>query len=428
MKAYNELSKEELQSVKRALEAEYEKVKEMGLKLDMSRGKPGKDQLDLSLPLLDVLTSESSFKCEAGVDVRNYGVLDGIPEIKRIIADLMGTTPDHMIVYGNSSLNIMYDTIARSEMFGVLGSTPWCKLDAPVKFLCPVPGYDRHFAITELFGIEMINVPMDENGPDMDMVERLVASDPQIKGIWCVPQYSNPAGIVYSDEVVLRMANLQPAAEDFRIFWDNAYAIHHLYDNAKIVLNIVEACEKSGHPDMYYEFCSTSKVTFPGAGVAAIITSPANVAEIKKQMTIQTIGHDKINQLRHAQYFKNADGVREHMKKQAALLRPKFEAVLTTLDQELSGLNVGTWVRPVGGYFISFMALPGCAKRIVALCKEAGVVMTGAGATYPYGKDPQDANIRIAPTFPSREELEKACKVFVLCVKLASVEKLLAQA
>ena len=358
MKAYNELSKEELQSVKRALEAEYEKVKEMGLKLDMSRGKPGKDQLDLSLPLLDVLTSESSFKCEAGVDVRNYGVLDGIPEIKRIIADLMGTTPDHMIVYGNSSLNIMYDTIARSEMFGVLGSTPWCKLDAPVKFLCPVPGYDRHFAITELFGIEMINVPMDENGPDMDMVERLVASDPQIKGIWCVPQYSNPSGIVYSDEVVLRMANLQPAAEDFRIFWDNAYAIHHLYDNAKIVLNIVEACEKSGHPDMYYEFCSTSKVTFPGAGVAAIITSPANVAEIKKQMTIQTIGHDKINQLRHAQYFKNADGVREHMKKQAALLRPKFETVLTTLDQELSGLNIGSWVRPVGGYFISSWHCP----------------------------------------------------------------------
>lgn len=425
MKAYKNLSKAELEALREELETQYDKIKESGISLDMSRGKPGADQLDLSAPMLDIVNSKSDFKCEQGMDVRNYGVLDGITEAKELFAELMDAPVDHVMVYGNSSLNIMYDLISKAMIHGIGGNTPWCRLDK-VKFLCPVPGYDRHFAITESFGIEMINIPMNEDGPDMDLVEQYVNNDPAVKGIWNVPKYTNPSGIVYSDEVVRRFAALKPAAPDFRIFWDNAYAIHHLYpENKAEILNIVTECEKAGNPDMYYELCSTSKVTFPGAGVAALITSPANIAEIKKSMTIQTIGYDKINQLRHVRFFKNAAGVHAHMEKHAAILRPKFEAVLNTLEQELGGLEIGTWVKPVGGYFIAFDTIEGCAKRVVALCKEAGVVMTPAGSTYPYKNDPKDTSIRIAPTLPASDELRQACEVFVLCVKLASVEKYL---
>jgi DNA-binding transcriptional MocR family regulator len=425
MKAYKDMSREELTKLQVELKAQYDKLKDEGIKLDMSRGKPGADQLDLSLPIFDILNSSSSFKGADGVDLRNYGVLDGIKEMKELIAELMDCPTDHIFVYGNSSLNIMYDLISRAMNFGIGGNTPWCKQDK-IKFLCPVPGYDRHFAITESFGIEMINIPMDENGPDMDLVEKYVNNDPTVKGIWNVPKYTNPAGLVYSDEVVRRFANLKPAAPDFRIFWDNAYAIHHLYpDNKAEILNIVTECEKAGNPDMYYELISTSKVTFPGAGVAALIASPANLAEIRDTVTIQTIGYDKINQLRHVLFFKNAAGMHAHMEKHAAILRPKFQAVLDCLDKELGGLEIGTWIKPLGGYFIAFDTIEGCAKRVVSLCKEAGVVMTPAGATYPYKNDPKDTSIRIAPTLPTPAELTKACEVFVLCVKLASVEKLL---
>ena len=427
MKAYKELSKEELLTLKEDLNKEYEEVKAKGLKLDMSRGKPAASQLDMEMEFMDVLNSGSVLKTEAGVDCRNYGILDGIPEARKLMGDMLGVSADQVIVCGNASLTIMYDTIARSMIFGVLGSTPWCKLDK-VKFLCPVPGYDRHFAITEQFGIEMITVPMTKTGPDMDLIEKLVSEDEAIKGIWCVPKYSNPQGITYSDETVKRFAALKPAAKDFRIFWDNAYVIHDLYeDKSDSLLDIISECEKAGNPDMVYEFCSTSKVTFPGGGIAAVASSKENLEWFKKTMTIQTIGYDKLNQLRHVRYFKDIDGMKSHMKKHAAIMRPKFEAVLAVLDRELTGLEIGSWVKPNGGYFISFDALPGCAKEIVSKCKEAGVTLTGAGATYPYKKDPNDSNIRLAPTFPTPEELAVAADLFVLCVKLVSVDKLLAE-
>ncbi len=425
MTGYAQRTKEELQQLKKELEKQYEDAKGKGLKLDMSRGKPSAAQLDLSMGIMDVLTSESVLKTEAGLDCRNYGVLDGIPEAKKLMADMMEVAPEQVIVYGNSSLNIMYDTVSRSVTHGVLGSTPWCKLDQ-VKFLCPVPGYDRHFAITEHFGIEMINVPMSPEGPDMDLVEKLVAEDASVKGIWCVPKYSNPQGYSYSDETIRRFANLKPAAEDFRIYWDNAYCIHHLYDDNQVEQpEILAECAKAGNPDMVYKFSSTSKVTFPGSGIAALAASEANLSEIRKQMTIQTIGHDKLNQLRHVRFFGDIEGMKKHMSKQAAILRPKFEAVTDILEKELGGLGIGEWTKPLGGYFISFDALPGCAKAIVAKCKEAGVVMTGAGATFPYGKDPKDSNIRIAPSFPTPEEMAQAADLFALCVKLVSVDKLL---
>ena len=425
MTGYAQRTKEELQQLKKELEKQYEDAKGKGLKLDMSRGKPSAAQLDLSMGIMDVLTSESVLKTEAGLDCRNYGVLDGIPEAKKLMADMMEVAPEQVIVYGNSSLNIMYDTVSRSVTHGVLGSTPWCKLDQ-VKFLCPVPGYDRHFAITEHFGIEMINVPMSPEGPDMDLVEKLVAEDASVKGIWCVPKYSNPQGYSYSDETIRRFANLKPAAEDFRIYWDNAYCIHHLYDDNQVEQpEILAECAKAGNPDMVYKFSSTSKVTFPGSGIAALAASEANLSEIRKQMTIQTIGHDKLNQLRHVRFFGDIEGMKKHMSKQAAILRLKFEAVTDILEKELGGLGIGEWTKPLGGYFISFDALPGCAKAIVAKCKEAGVVMTGAGATFPYGKDPKDSNIRIAPSFPTPEEMAQAADLFALCVKLVSVDKLL---
>lgn len=425
MESYQNLSKEQLLALKSELEASYEEKKALNLQLDMSRGKPSPSQLDVSLGLMDALNSNSVLKSEDGTDCRNYGVLDGIPEAKKLMADMMGTTADHIIIFGNASLTIMYDSISRSYTHGVLGSTPWCKLDK-VKFLCPVPGYDRHFAITERFGIEMINVPMTQDGLDMDMVEELVANDDSIKGIWCVPKYSNPQGYCYSDETVRRFANLKPAAKDFRIYWDNAYVIHHLYeDNQVEIPDIISECEKAGNPNLVYEFASTSKVSFPGSGIAAMAASAENLADVKKQMTIQTIGYDKLNQLRHVAYFKNIDGLKAHMKKHADAMRPKFEAVLKVLDEELTGAEIGSWVKPLGGYFISFDAMEGCAKKIVAKCKEAGVTLTNAGATFPYGKDPKDSNIRIAPSFPTPEEMAVATDLFVLCVKLVSVEKLL---
>lgn len=428
MKAYKDLSKEELLTLQEQLNKEYEEAKAKGLKLDMSRGKPAASQLDMEMDFMNVLNADSILKTEAGVDCRNYGVMDGIPEARKLIGDVLGVPADNVIVFGNASLNIMYDTVARSEIFGVMGETPWCKLDK-VKFLCPVPGYDRHFAITEQFGIEMINVPMSEDGPDMDMVEELVNTDPAVKGIWCVPKYSNPQGYTYSDETVKRFAALKPAAKDFRIYWDNAYAIHDLYEEKKdTLLDIISECEKAGNPDMVYEFCSTSKVTFPGSGIAALAASKANLDFIKKFMTIQTIGYDKVNQLRHVRYFKDAEGMKAHMMKHAAIMRPKFEAVFHVLESELNGLGIGSWTEPKGGYFISFDALEGCAKKIVEKCKEAGVVLTGAGATYPYKKDPKDSNIRLAPSFPTPEELAMATDLFVLCVKIVSVEKLLKEA
>ena len=428
MKAYKDLSKEELLTLQEQLNKDYEDAKAKGLKLDMSRGKPAASQLDMEMDFMNILNKDSVLKTEAGVDCRNYGIMDGIPEARKLIGDVLGVPADNVIIFGNASLNIMYDTVARSEMFGVMGETPWCKRDK-VNFLWPVPGDDRHVAITEQFGIEMINVPMSEDGPDMDMVEALVNTDPAAKGIWCVPKYSNPQGYTYSDETVKRFAALKPAAKDFRIYWDNAYAIHDLYEDKKdTLLDILSECEKAGNPDMVYEFCSTSKVTFPGSGIAALASSKGNLDFIRKYMTIQTIGYDKINQLRHVRYFKDAEGMKAHMMKHAGIMRPKFEAVLHVLESELDGLGIGAWTEPKGGYFISFDALEGCARKIVEKCKEAGVVLTGAGATYPYKKDPKDSNIRLAPSFPTPEELAMATDLFVLCVKLVSVEKLLKEA
>ncbi|MBQ8802953.1 MAG: aminotransferase [Tyzzerella sp.] len=425
MKAYKDLSIEELKALKEELELRFDEVKAKRLNLDMSRGKPSAAQLDLAMGMMDVLNSEASLMCEEGVDCRNYGVLDGIREAKQLLADMMEVPKDNIVIFGNSTLNIMYDTIARSMTHGVMGSTPWCKLDK-VKFLCPVPGYDRHFAITEHFGIEMINVPMTLDGPDMDMVEALVSSDDSIKGIWCVPKYSNPQGITYSDRTVQRFARLKPAAKDFRIFWDNAYGIHHLYEEKQDWLpEILMQCKMEGNPDMVYKFTSTSKVSFPGSGLAAMAASKANLVAIREQMKIQTIGHDKVNQLRHARFYGDIHGMVEHMKKHADILRPKFETVLSVLERELGGLEIGSWLEPRGGYFISFDALEGCAKAIVAKAKEAGLIMTGAGATFPYGKDPKDSNIRIAPSYPTPEELAVAADIFVLSVKLVSIDKIL---
>ena len=426
MSGYKEMSKEQLLHEKDMLEQKFKEVQDRNLKLDMSRGKPSAAQLNLSNGMMDVLNSTSDMVCESGVDCRNYGVMDGIPEARKLLADMSEVPEKNILIYGNSSLNVMFDTVARAMVMGVCGHTPWSKLDRPVKFLCPVPGYDRHFGITEFFGIEMINVPLLPTGPDMDMVEELVSSDPYIKGIWCVPKYSNPTGNSYSDETVLRFAHLKPAAPDFRIFWDNAYSIHHLYDDDQdVILELLSECEKAGNPDLVYKFISTSKVSFPGSGIAAMAASEANLADARRYMNYQTIGHDKLNQLRHVRFFKDMDGMHEHMKKHAAILRPKFEAVLSVLDNELGGLEIGSWSRPKGGYFISFDAMPGCAKAIVAKAKEAGVIMTKAGATYPYGKDPQDSNIRIAPSFPTPEELAAAAEVFVLSVKLVSIDKIL---
>ncbi len=427
MKPYKEMSREELLELREDLRKQYKAMRGLHLSLDMSRGKPCIDQLDISMEMMDILNSSSDLTCEDGTDCRNYGVLDGLAEAKKLIGDMIEVPAENLIIYGNSSLNIMYDAISRSMTHGVMGSTPWCCLDK-VKFLCPVPGYDRHFAITEYFGIEMINIPMTEEGPDMDLVEKYVAEDEAVKGIWCVPKYSNPQGITYSDRVVKRFARLRPAAKDFRIYWDNAYSLHHLYeDDQDNILEILEECKKAGNPDMVYKFSSTSKISFPGSGVAAIATSPNNLVDIKKQLGIQTIGHDKVNQLRHVRYYKNINGIISHMSKHAEILRPKFEIVLNKLSEELEGLEVGSWYKPKGGYFISFDTLNGCAKAVVERAQKAGVKLTAAGATYPYGKDPEDSNIRIAPSFPPEKDLITAMELFTLCVKLVSVDKYLSE-
>ena len=425
MKSYDEMSKEELELERKALAQEHHDFCAKGLNLDMSRGKPSKEQLELSMPMFDVLTSRSVIESRKGTDLRNYGILDGIEEAKELVAAMIGTKPEHVIIYGNASLNIMYDCINRSFVHGVVGETPWCKLDK-VKFLCPVPGYDRHFAITEYFGVEMINIPMTEDGPDMDLVEQYVNNDPAVKGIWCVPKYSNPTGTSYSDATVRRFAHLKPAAKDFRIYWDNAYCVHHMYEEKQDeILDIISECEKAGNPDIVYEFCSTSKVTFSGSGISGFAASHTNLEDVKKQLSIQTIGFDKINQLRHVKFLKDLDGVNAHMMKHAAILRPKFEMILEKFKEELDGHGCGSWIRPHGGYFIAFYAPEGTAKSIIAKAKEAGVVMTGAGAPFPYKKDPKDSVIRIAPTLPPIEELALATDVFINCVKLATVEKLL---
>lgn len=419
---YTKCEVEQLMNEKQLLEKKYADYVNEKLKLDMSRGKPASTQLDLNNGVLDAL---ESYITEDGTDARNYGVLDGLSEAKALFSELLNIAPARMIIGGNSSLNLMYDTMTRLFLFGTEGQRPWCQLEK-VKFLCPSPGYDRHFAICEDLGIEMITVPMHEEGPDMAYIESLVKEDESIKGIWCVPLYSNPQGICYSDEVVERLASMETAAKDFRIFWDNAYGVHHIYDEVKLK-DIFEACEEAGNENRVYYFFSTSKITFPGAGVALVASSLNNISEIKKHMSIQTIGHDKLNQLRTVHYFKNAEGVRAHMKKLGDELRPKFEIVLNTLEEELAGTGLLTWTKPKGGYFVAVDTLPGCAKETVRLAKEAGVVLTGAGATFPYQKDPQDSNIRIAPTYPTVEELQKAMTLFCVCVKLAGVNHLIEQ-
>ncbi len=420
MENYLELSMQELEARAAEVAAAYEKFKEQKLSLDMSRGKPSPEQLNLCNELL---TAACPAKTAADVDGRNYGIGDGIPEAKKFFSDLLGIPADQIIAGGNSSLNLMYDTMARFMLFGTCGSTPWCRLDK-VKFLCPSPGYDRHFSVCEDFGIEMITVPMTASGPDMDAVEKLVAADDSIKGMWCVPLYSNPEGIIYSDETVERLAKMQTAAADFRIMWDNAYGIHHIYSENSIK-DILQACADAGNADRVMYFFSTSKITFPGAGVAIMAASPANIAEVKKHMAIQTIGPDKLNQLRTLAFLKDPETTKAHMKKLADSMRPKFDIVLNTLDAELAGSGLLKWHKPAGGYFVSVDTLPGCAKETVRLAKEAGVVLTGAGATFPYKKDPNDSNIRIAPTYPSCAELQTAMELFCICVKLAGLKKLL---
>lgn len=425
--SYVDMFAAELEALRASLEQEYASHCAKGLSLNMARGKPGADQLALSLPMLDEVNSSADLFAEDGTDCRNYGVMDGIPEAKRLMAEVMEHDQANVCVFGNSSLNIMFDLVTAGYTRGFLGSTPWCKLPA-VKWLCPVPGYDRHFGITESYGIEMIPIPMREDGPDMDEIEQLVAKDEAIKGIWCVPQYANPTGITYSDEVVRRLAEMPCAADDFRIFWDNAYCVHHLYDDKRNhVADIAAACEAAGNPNRYFKFASTSKVTLPGAGIAAVAASAENIAETKKRIGIQTVGYDKINQLRHARFLRDAAGVDALMKKHAAIIRPKFELVERMLEDELANTGIASWTNPVGGYFISFEGIEGTAKRTVALAKAAGVTMTGAGATWPLKHDPRDTNIRIAPTLPPTSELQQAMEVFICCVKLAAVEVLLAR-
>ena len=425
MPLLSSLSKEELKSRLAACEQAYTAYKNQNLSLDMSRGKPGPEQLDISAEVLNCVNARDGVHTENGLDTRNYGVLDGTPEAKALFAEILGVPAETVIVGGNSSLNMMFDYITQAMVSGICGEKPWIMCENR-KFLCPVPGYDRHFAITERYGFEMIPVQMTENGPDMDEIERLV-QDPSVKGIWCVPMYSNPDGITYSDETVRRFATLKPAAKDFRIMWDNAYCVHHLTDTPDTLLNLYNEAVAVGNEDMVIQFTSTSKISFPGAGVAALAASPKNVADIKARMTIQTIGSDKINMLRHTRYYKNVEGVHEHMKRHAAILRPKFAIVLNTLEEKLDGKEIARWHKPNGGYFVSVQLMHGTAAETVRLLKEAGVVLTGAGATYPYGKDPYDSTLRIAPSYPSQQDLQTAMDLFCICAEIACLTKLLAE-
>ena len=424
MSFYREMSLSQLENELSNLNEKYSEFKSMNLNLNMARGKPSPEQLELSSDMLTNLKYSQLFRPESGVNAGNYGELTGIFEAKKFFADILKVSPNSVIVGGNSSLNLMYNYIDMAMQFGILGNTPWNKLEK-VKFLCPVPGYDRHFAICELFNIEMINIEMDENGPKMNRVKELVESDPMVKGIWCVPKYSNPTGVTYSDSVVRQFASLKPAAKDFRILWDNAYVIHHLSDKQDILLNIFDECKKNNSEDMMIEFCSTSKITFAGAGISALAASEANIGNITKIMSKQTIGFDKINQLRHCIFFSSVEKLRNHMRAHAKILKPKFDLVIEKLEKQIRPLGTGDWTNPNGGYFISFDALDGCGKRIYELCKAAGVVLTNVGATYPYGLDPKNKNIRIAPTFPNIDELNMAMDVFCLCVKIASAESLI---
>ncbi len=424
---YLNCTKQELEQEISLLEKQFEDVKGKKLSLNMARGKPGKAQLDLSLDMLDVINSKSNFVGEDGMDCRNYGVLKGITECRKLFSDVLGVDYNNVMVGGSSSLNMMFDVISCMMTKSVAeGCKPWYEVKNR-KFLCPVPGYDRHFGVTEYYGFEMIPVPMTENGPDMDIVEKLVESDDSIKGIWCVPKYSNPQGITYSDETVKRFAGLKPAAKDFRIMWDNAYCMHDINDTPDTLLNIYDECLKTGNEDLPLMFCSTSKITFPGAGVAAMAASDANMKVFAERYNYEIISYDKLNMLRHVAYFKNYDGMLKHMQRHKAVLKPKFEIVLNTLSKELEPCNIGEWTNPNGGYFVSIDVLPGTAKRVVELCKEVGVVLTGAGATYPLGKDPDDKNIRIAPSFPPNDELQQAMDVFCICTKLAACEKLISK-
>lgn len=422
---YPSATKDELIAEREILLGRYKELCDRNYKLDMSRGKPGADQLDITEGLLSVISKSSDCFCENGFDCRNYGIVDGIPEAKRLFADLIEVSPDNVLVGGNSSLALMYDTIMRCLVLGVPGGDgPWLT-QGKIKFLCPCPGYDRHFGICETLGIEMINISMTPTGPDMDEVEKYVGSDPAIKGIWCIPKYSNPEGVTYSDETVRRFASMKVASPDFRIFWDNSYVVHDLYDEGDKLLNILDECEKAGNPDRVLIFASTSKISFPGSGVAVVGASKNNIEFIKSSVSVQTIGYDKMNMLRHVKYFRNIEGIKNYMKRHAAIIRPKFEIVLNSFAEELLGTGTAEWLSPRGGYFISLNVLDGCAKRVIELCKNAGIVLTGAGATFPYHKDPRDRNIRVAPTYPTLDELRCAVEVLCVCVKLACLEKLL---
>ncbi|MFT3951638.1 MAG: aminotransferase class I/II-fold pyridoxal phosphate-dependent enzyme [Oscillospiraceae bacterium] len=422
---FSQMTKEQLAACYAEEQSRFAAFKAQDLKLDMSRGKPAPEQLDTAAGLLDALKSGDMLAAADGTDARNYGGLDGIPEAKALFAEMMGVAPDEIFVGGNSSLNLMYDAVAKALIFGVdAASKPWGKYEK-IKWLCIVPGYDRHFAICESFGIEMVNVPFKGTDPDMDAIEALVAADEAIKGIWCVPKYSNPTGTTYSDDAVRRFAALKPKAADFRIFWDNAYCVHDLTETPDSLLNIFDECKKLGTEDMVYAFGSTSKITFAGAGVAVMASSKKNLAFLKALATIQTIGYDKVNQLRHVRYFGNYAGLLAQMEKHKSLIAPKFDAVLEILEQEIAPLGIGTWHKPNGGYFISLDTPAGCAKRVAALCKEAGVILTPAGATYPYGIDPADANLRIAPTYPSPAELTLATQILCSALKIAALEKLM---
>lgn len=423
---YQDMTKKEMQREYHRLCQRYQEYEQQGLQLDLSRGKPAPEQLALSQRMLGELNSRSVLDSEDGTDCRNYGGLDGIPEAKALLAGMIGARPEQIMVGGNSSLTMMFDILSHAMLDGLLGAEPWVQVKDR-KFLCPVPGYDRHFAMTEHFGFQLIPIPMHNDGPDMDMIEDLVQRDASIKGIWCVPKYQNPTGIVFSPMVVERFAHLQPAAPDFRIFWDNAYCVHDLYPNAPAVLpDILSACANAGHPDMVYEFCSTSKVSFPGAGISGVAASSANLIDLRKVWKFATIGPDKLNQLRQARFFRNESGIEAHMARHARLLRPKFEQVISIFREELDGSGIASWTEPRGGYFLSFDSMPGCAARTVELCRRAGVKFTPAGSTWPYGRDPQDSNIRIAPSFASAEEIEPAARLFTICVRLATLEKLAA--